>query len=300
MGKWRLFCQYGGWALADTALNKQAWLESFLPWQDFAASLRQLGRAFLPSEDWLPACLLPGLNYCQSAEIRCAFPSLLEFWQELPDSLTGRVVFCQHELLALFCALADQQRCGTGLERYPRQQDAFRELLQATPKDSQVRILDVGCGVGFGTLELLKIAQDSGVEEAQACGLTSEPLEVWMAKKRLLPHSPQREKIWREEFPGCLAEFQLGRAENFSLPKKYSAIFCNGLLGGRFFFAPDLLRGFLSSCQQHLSPHGVVLIANSFHPGYRSKVELLPAFASQTGWAVTGDWRHLCLKRTAS
>ena len=275
-------------------------VESFLPWQDFAASLRQLARIFLPAEDWLPECLQPGLTYCESTEIRCPFGSLLEFWQELPESLAGKLTFSPAELLPLFCSLADQQRCGTGLGRYPRQQALFRHLLQSVFREQrQLNLLDLGCGIGFGTLELQKIARHCGFADVRVCGLTSEALEVWMAQNHRLPHTPQREAIWQQEFPDGQADFRVGNAENFSWPEKFTLIFCNGLAGGRFFSRPEQLQGLLSCCRQHLQPQGMLLLANSFHAGWRTKVEQLQSIARQKHWTLSGDWQNLCLRPPA-
>jgi SAM-dependent methyltransferase len=286
---------------AGSNAELQARVESFLPWQDFAASLRQLARIFLPAEDWLPQCLQPGLAYCASTEIRCSFDSLLDFWQELPDALAGKITFSPAELLPLFCALADQQRCGTGLGRYPQQQELFRHLLQSVGRGpQQLNLLDLGCGIGFGTLELQKIARRCGFADLRLCGLTSEALEVWMAENHRLPHAPQRETIWQQEFPDGQAVFRVGKAENFSLPEKFSLIFCNGLAGGRFFSRPEQLQGLLSCCQRHLQPQGALLIANSFHAGWRPKVEQLQSLASQNRWTLSGDWQNLCLRPPAA
>ena len=156
--------------------------EAWLPLAEFLRTLRAIGRAFLPEHDWLPHPLQ-----------RPPWPSLPDFWATLPHPFPARLDFTPQELLPLFCAIADPPRFGSNDGRYPRQ----RRLLECLLPDFAgvpLRILDIGCGIGLNTLETARLAVElSFCLRLEVTGVTSEPLEVWMANQRRVPHDPARE-----------------------------------------------------------------------------------------------------------
>ncbi|MGN0866834.1 MAG: SAM-dependent methyltransferase [Oligosphaeraceae bacterium] len=244
-------------------------LESFLPWVDFAASLRNVARAVLPSPEWVPRLLSPG-----------SLDTILEFWEELGEPFRGRCAFSEEEVPALLCACADPPRFGTRPGRYPRQ------LCHLPPAQ---RLLDLGCGVGLGTWEA---ALHVGAREI--LGVTQEPLEAWMATRQRLPHDPQREGFFPPE-PAIRARFLAGDCLRFRGEAPVEVILCNGLAGGRFLHRPEQLEALLDTLEANLSPGGVAALANAFHTGWQASVEELARRARRRGWEVQGEWQNLFL-----
>ena len=245
-------------------------LESFLPWEEFAASLRNVARAILPGPSWVPGLLSPG-----------SLETILDFWEELGDPFRGRCAFPPAEFPLLLCACADPPRFGTRPGRYPRQLDGL------PPADS---LLDLGCGVGLGTLEAAQ-----RLKAKRLCmGLTKEPLEAWMATRRRLPHDPGRGALFAT-YQGIPATFLAGDSLEFRLEHPVGCILCNGLAGGRFLHAPAQLEALLDTLEANLSPGGVAALANAFHTGWQASVEEFARRAGRRGWEVRGEWRNLFL-----
>ncbi len=234
--------------------------EKWLPIDEFCGSLSCVARSYLPDESWLPLPLRSG-----------AYFSLPDFWAAMPPCFDGKVCFSEDEVLPLFCALADPPRFGTTAGRYPE------ELLYLINNRREgMAVLDVGCGVGVNTLEMA-----SALKGGSFVGITSEPLEVWMAQMRRLPHDSRREAMMRR-FDGK-ADFRLGRAESFS--GSYDFIVCNGLVGGRFFSKDAQYRAFLNSCRASLRPNGQLLIADHFHEGSQRNLERFKRMAEASGFS---------------
>lgn len=250
----------------------RARFDTFLPWKEFSASLRGIARSFLPSPEWIPELLQE--NACDT---------LLDFWEEVGYPYLGRVAFAQEELMPFFCTCADPPRFGTRCGRYPEQ-------LAALPRAAS--LLDLGCGIGLGTLETAKAV---GATKA-VLGITREPLEAWMAMKRRLPHDPERSREF-EPFKNIKAEFRAGAAENFRSPdeKKYELILCNGLAGGRFLHNNHQLDDLLTTLECTLAHNGTAALANHFHEGNRAGVEAFMKHAQMRGWHLQGTWQNLFL-----
>lgn len=249
--------------------------ESFLPWREFSRSLRSVARAFLPSEAWVPRLLQDN-----------ALESILEFWEELPQ-YSGRVSLVDDELLPFFCACADPPRFGTDVGRYPQQLDVLRQM-ELPPGG---RLLDLGCGVGLGTLEAV-----AALGLAGGVGVTQEPLEAWMAKSHRLPHDPVRSRHF-SQFADVSAQFVAGDVLEWCGEGGFAVILCNGLAGGRFLSQDEQLRKLLKVFEAQLALGGVVGMANAFHEGQRSAVERLLALAQEEGWQVVGTWQNAVMTR---
>lgn len=250
-------------------------VDTFLPWREFARSLRSVARAFLPSEEWIPRLLQDN-----------ALESLLEFWEELPE-YCGRGNFQEGELTALFCACADPPRFGTEAGRYPQQLDGLRQM--KLPLGG--RLLDLGCGVGLGTLEAIaELGLASGV------GVTQEPLEAWMATTRQLPHDPVRSRQFAR-FAEVSAQFVAGDVLEWRGEGGFAVILCNGLAGGRFLSQNEQLRKLLKVFEAQLAHGGIVGMANAFHEGQRCAVERLLALAQEEGWQIVGTWQNAVMTR---
>ena len=198
------------------------------------------------------------------------YQSLPDLWAAMPIEFAGKVCFSEKELLPLFCAMADPPRFGTTSGRYPEELGYLCSIVK-----SGMSLLDVGCGVGVNTLEMA-----AALVGARVTGITPEPLEVWMAQNRRLPHDARREAIMKG-FDGK-ADFQLGSAEHFS--GDYDIIVCNGLIGGRFFYKESQYVAFLHCCGKALRPGGKVVISDRFHEGSQKNMEHFKAIAVASGF----------------
>ena len=246
-------------------------LETFLPWEEVRTSLAALGDAFLPAPDWLPAVLARG-----------ALENITDLWEEIP-AFAGRIRLAPEGLLPFFCACADPPRYGTLQGRYPVQ-------LQQVISNIHLggRLLDLGCGVGLGLLEAASVLQ-----AREAVGVTIEPLEVWMATNRRLPHDARRERAL-QAFPALpQVVFQRGDAIEFKCAGQFDIILCNGLAGGRFLSSPTQIRRFAENVRALLAPDGLVALANAFHEGRRPAVEaVLQELAASGLHCLQPGWRN--------
>lgn len=244
--------------------------DTFFPWAEFSHSLRSLAQAFLPSPAWTPRLLEES-----------AVETALDFWEEVGD-FCGRATFRQEELLPFFCACADPPRFGTRAGRYPDQ-------LSSLPRADA--LLDLGCGIGLGTLEAARQCKATHV-----VGVTLEPLEAWMANRRTLPHDALRQQEFRR-FQDIPAEFLAGEATSYRGKERFALILCNGLAGGRFLKRREQFLELLKTFDTNLQVGGMVALANSFHPGYRKSTEEFLQTAAELGWTVSGNWRNSRLQR---
>lgn len=248
-------------------------------WPDFAKSLRAVARQFLSSPEYVPSLLGRdgGIDPLYS---NGAISSFHEFWTTLPDEFNGRLTFEESDLLPLFCGLADPARFGTVPGRYPDQLQSIRDFLRDTGINCP-DILDVGCGIGLGTLELAKELRAN-----LALGITPEPLEIKMARDRFLPHDGRRSAMYAQ-FADIQAEFAVGSVTDFATDHKFHVITCNGLIGGPIVHGDREMNAFLVNCRRHLLPGGRIFCANSFHEGHRPAVERLMKMAH-----AIGDWQN--------
>ena len=297
--------------------------ESCLPVCEFLADLGNLATKF-PR----PWCLAESANAHGHDHLGPApFASLPDLWNTLPEHLAGRVDFVDDEWLALFCALADPPRFGTDFGRYPEQLANIRQLLGApvpSPAFQQsatgpgpvpsFNILDLGCGTGQGTYELAAAVANAVSGAVAAVGVTREPLEVWMAENRRLPHDPARERVFEEKRPpakgrggaqndetrawgGATVHFLGGDALAVPCAGPFDLIVANGLVGGRFLRSPPALVKFLAEAERLLATGGVLALANHFHAGELPVLEGFAESARRAGWTVEGELRNLFLRR---
>ena len=247
--------------------------ENWLPQSAFLASLRRIARVFLPAPDWMPQALLAD------------YPSLPDFWSTMSPAFCGRLTFREAELLPLFCSLADPPRFGTDAGRYPRQ---LADIRKHAAGRSGFRLLDIGCGIGLNTLEI------ASAIDGWTTGITREPLEVWMAQNRTIPHDPTRETRFASFSQVRRIDFKVG---DINSPPEgvWDGIVCNGLIGGRFFHETPQFDTFLAWLRKSLVPGGCLRAACSFHEGFRQGVDRFRERAGLMGFRVEGSWRETTL-----
>lgn len=297
--RWQIFVSHVPWPgtgiLPYGEFEDWRWtVETYLPWREFRHSLQRLASAFLPFDEWLPYALHSRSVFLTDLGLPETPGFLTEFWDWLPESLAGRVTFQPAELLPLFCALADPPRFGTDSGRYSGQMAVFAEHLKIYPHDSHLHLLDLGCGIGLGTYELAESVRQAGLIP-QIQGVTKEPLEVWMAARRRVPHDQKRQLNFPPR-PDAAVNFSAGTAEKYRHPIPSDFIFCNGLVGGRFLCRESDYDALLDNCATNLRPQGEVFLANSFHDGCRQNCEVFRQVAIRKGWQTAGPWNNLILK----
>jgi len=270
-------CSGAAWTPGMIVPPELRWrMDTFVPWREVRTALAALARKALPSQEWLPRMLWRG-----------SLESVVEWWEELPE-YAGRLRLAADELLPCLCACADPPRYGTTLGRYPEQLAALERLLP--PGGTMV---DLGCGVGLGTLEA------AGRLRMRRClGVTLEPLEAWMANERRLPHDSTRTAMFHGLAETCVAEFLPGDATGFECNCTFDLVMCNGLAGGRFLQEEAHMEAFVRSATALIAPRGVLAMANSFHPGQQAAVERLAKIAQNAGLEpLSLDWRNLIFQR---
>ncbi len=180
-----------------------------------------------------------------------------------------------------------------GFGRYPKQMEFVREWLGNRKRAgiARLRCLDAGCGTGEDTYSLAKLCMEAGfgAEETRIEGWTLEPLEVWAATHQCFSHDKQRELAFRKEtsqlfergFQSSLTfrcaditdtDFASHQPSGESAGNaKFDLILCNGLLGGPIINKPEQLERVVANLVSLLAPGGVLLAADSFHGGWKSK-----------------------------
>ena len=209
---------------------------------------------------------------------------LLEHLLHAPDLLTRFV----------FYSFLPGRFNGAGFGRYPRQLEWLQQHLKQQV-GKPLRLLDAACGSGEGTWELAELLAGNGwqPEQVQLEGWTLEPLEVWVAQTRSLPHEPERGKSYQQRVQPLL---ELGWGERISFravdllaeqleSTSFDLILCNGLLGGPIINQPSQLQQMLSQLSGLLTPEGVLLVADRFHAGWKKQVptELLVSVLQDAG-----------------
>lgn len=227
-------------------------------------------------------------------------------WADLFVTLPPDFRFSANPALLLEALLSDQElmtkflfhsflpkRFYGGFGRYPKQMEFVRECLGNRQKTGSggLRCLDAGCGTGEDTYSLAKLCMEAGcsTEEVRIEGWTLEPLELWAAAYRRFPHDRQREAAFRAEtsqlfergFQRCLRFRCADLTEtDFIAPlpnseaagtHRFDLILCNGLLGGPIIHETGHLERVVTRLAGLLAPGGVLLAADSFHGGWKTR-----------------------------
>ena len=274
--------------------------ESLVPIASFCHSMGRLAAEILPDRSWVPRILRTRVAHMERRVDANGPRSLPDLWALMPATFAGRVSFAPTEMGTLLCALADLARFGTDTARYPDQLRQLRhELNRLSLRTQGLRLLDLACGVGHGTLEAAAVADGAGVPLDHVLGITLEPLEAWMAAKRCLPHSLQRQSALRSLPHHLPVLFACGDIRRCPCDGPFNIILCNGLIGGPSLDTDAGGTAVLGEAKRLLSPAGCMLAANRFHAGRRSAVERFTRQAVAAGWDVEGSWQALVLHNSS-
>jgi chemotaxis methyl-accepting protein methylase len=231
-------------------------------------------------------------------------------WADLCVDLPRRLQFTANPARLLEALLSDQgllreflfvsflpRRFYGGFLRYPSQIEFVREWLGTisgslrSREGNILRCLDAACGVGEGSYGLGNLLMETGYapSEIEIEGWTLEPLEVWAAAHLRFPHDLQREttcrsvssRLFESGYQGSirfrwadLTEIHclpLGKRGLEGDPGQFDIILCNGLLGGPIINKPEDLKVVVSALASLVAPRGMLLAADSFHGGWKSK-----------------------------
>lgn len=237
------------------------------------------------------------------ADLFGTLPARLQFSTN-PARLLEALLADQNLLIRFLFASFLPRRFYGGFGRYPGQGQFIREWLgtlksaRRSSGSSSVRCLDAACGTGEDCYGLATLLMESGFTpgEIQLEGWTLEPLEVWTATHRLFPYDPQREMTFRREtfrifergyqtrirfrcvdlteihlHPVCLPFGSPVSQEGADDIGQFDLILCNGLLGGPIINEPGQLEQVVSNLAGLLAPGGILLAADRFHGGWKSK-----------------------------
>lgn len=200
----------------------------------------------------------------------------------------------------IYASFLPERYNGAGFGRYPAQLAWLRQWAeQARMKAGEpLHCLDAACGSGEGSWELAGLLAAGGYLSDQVLidGWTLDPLEVYAATNRCLPHLPQRQHAYRQLCAPLLAAGWEGRLRFQAVdlltadlpPGQYGLILCNGLLGGPLLHRQTELQQVIVQLVERLRPHGWLLVANRFHGGWHRRVpdHLLAGLFRQAGCVV--------------
>jgi len=172
---------------------------------------------------------------------------------------------------------------GGGFGRYPRQTSFLSHWLAANRErlSAGATVLDAACGCGEGTYEVAELLLDNrySADATRIHGSTLEPLELVAAAFGIRPDDPVRGALFRERIKpllhgggGAMIRFY---REDVCMPEhprsSFDVILCNGLLGGPLLHGRVKLAQAVSYLAARLRPGGVLLVADSFHEGWKKK-----------------------------
>jgi len=255
--------------------------ELYLPITQIAAVFNHLYSAALSYPPILSST--PFHNASSWADSFASLPACFQLSADPARLLEA--LLCDGDLMTrfLFASFLPGRFYG-GMGRYPGQQRFIREWLK-TRGTGRMRCLDAACGTGEETYGLAYLLSEQGFspEDIQIDGWTLEPLEVWAAAHRSLPHDPVREAMLRE-LAAALLQRGYGRSITFrcvDLTKillyeavevaQFDLILCNGLLGGPIIHEKEQLDLAVVNLADLLAPGGILLAADNFHGGWKQK-----------------------------
>jgi len=250
--------------------------ERYLPIADITAIFNRLYAAALTYPPIFSST--PFHNAMSWADTFAALPK--QFQRSASPARLLETLLDDEQLLAMFLCISflPARFYGSG-RRYPAQQEFVRSWLNMQ-NGKMLRCLDAACGTGEDTYGLALLLMEAGYSSdmMQVTGWTLEPLEVWAATHRRLPHDRQRELQLRQD-TSLLFEQGFGKCIHFDRidltaccsDEHFGLILCNGLLGGPIIHDPGQLAHVVSALACLLEPGGILLAANHFHGGWQQQ-----------------------------
>ena len=249
-----------------TPAIRQAY-EHYLPVGCFLDDWIPVLHDFLPDRSWLPDIMQKRISEMPPVQACMQYASLPDLWQTWPEHLAGHVGFGMDELLAFACASASPARHGSLGNRYPEQVSLLLDI-EALPDDC-LRVIDIGCGTGQGTLGILNVLSLKA-RHVIGIGITKEPLEVWMASNQQLPHmqSMPDDLSFPDLHPHAECTFSTGDICTRIAIDPADLVICNGLLGGPALHEEHRLLQAARTLASTVKVNGYLLIGNCFHAGH--------------------------------
>lgn len=218
------------------------------------------------------------------ADLYCAFPDWLQISPNPAIILEALLNDLQLLERFIFHSFVPERFNGSGLGRYIDQYSYIFEQLTFRLNSGQLKILDAACGSGEGTWELVKLAADTGCrpEQLSIQGWTIDPLEIYAAYHRYLPHLPARESQyrsyvqplmeagWQQSVSFCAVDL-LAELPRENCEQQFDIIVCNGLIGGPVVSSPAQSRKIIATLGRLITPDGLLLIDNCFHDGWKKR-----------------------------
>ncbi len=197
-----------------------------------------------------------------------------------PAGLLRPLLTDRERRVALLFSLYLPERHGGGFSRYPCQLQALRDWLAVrSGQKGMVRCLDAACGTGEGTWDLAEALLATGLprENIMITGLTLGALELFAAAHAFFPHDLERQHAYRERIASLVASGMSKRMlfrqadlmDCGDLGEGYSAILCNGLLGGPMLHDLVSVERVVKGLAASLEPGGILMAADRFHAGWR-------------------------------
>lgn len=187
----------------------------------------------------------------------------------------------QHERF-IYASFLPSRYNGAGFSRYPAQLAWLQTWFAAHNRIPPVRCLDAACGSGEGSWELVELASAAGwrPEQITIKGWTLDPLEVYAAANRYLPHLPPRQAGYRQRIEPLASRgweasvaFQTVDLLSDGWPAGcVDLIICNGLLGGPMLHEAAAVERVVARLAARLQPGGWLLAANRFHDGWTKQL----------------------------
>ena len=284
--------------------------ELYLPLAELAACF---GRYYRASLSHLP--FLGSTPFAQALSWADLFVQLPHWLQQSPNpAVLLRTLLHDPELHERFIyySFLPPRFNGNGFGRYPGQLAWLGGWLPAAAAragDRPLACLDAACGSGEGAWELAEAARGCRIQP-HIEGWTLDPLEVYAAQQRYLPHLPQRQQQYRQRVEPLLLQgwgerirFQALDLLADDLPEeRFDLIVCNGLLGGPLVGEEQQVGRLIGRLATALLPGGLLLAANHFHGGWQSRMpqERLAALCQRAGLRMLDIPEGICAQRGAT
>lgn len=261
--------------------------ELYLPIAAISSAFTHLYRAALSYPPIISST--PFYRPLSWADTFAELPPFMQFSTN-PAHLLEQLLADRDLLTSFVCASFLPRRFYGGCGRYPEQLQFIHRWLEHR-KNGPLRCLDAACGTGEETYGLALLLAESGFspDEVRVEGWTVEPLEIWSATHRRLPHNLHRETRLREStasffqqgYARCLRfgcrdilaplDREAGQDNRSAEENRFDLIICNGLLGGPIIHQEDLLDRAVAHLTALLAPGGLLLAADNFHAGWKQK-----------------------------